>query len=242
MKKTTKVIISTAICTTLLTTTIFAKTGEVMLKAYYSNIKVELNGEELVLKDQEGTVVEPFIVDGTTYLPVRNVADALGLDVGWDGKTNTVKLGSGALADGLSLTKTDVWTKDYHDSYSFREITDTFTSILDTKYTDGFIFSTGPIDTEEAVFRPAGHYDTFEFTIVMGKDNKGKSVQEITEDGAIEIWGDDKLLHTIDNLYSDETEPLHVMLDIEDVVNLKIKYYSDTTEKRTWAMINPVYK
>lgn len=36
--------------------------------------------------------MEPFILDGTTYLPVRAVAGALGLGVGWDDATSTVTL------------------------------------------------------------------------------------------------------------------------------------------------------
>ena len=70
-----------------------AVTGVVTKELHYNDIKVTLNGKEITPKDANGKVVEPFIIDGTTYLPVRAVADALGLDVNWDGETNTVKLG-----------------------------------------------------------------------------------------------------------------------------------------------------
>ena len=53
------------------------------INAYYKEIKVILNGEEIMLKDANGNVVEPFIVDGTTYLPVRAISESLGLDVDW---------------------------------------------------------------------------------------------------------------------------------------------------------------
>lgn len=52
----------------------------------FRDIKITLNGKAIK------TSAEPFIIDGTTYLPVRAVADALGLDVGWDGDTHTVIL------------------------------------------------------------------------------------------------------------------------------------------------------
>ena len=51
-----------------------------------------MDGEELIPLDSDGNYVEPFIIDGTTYLPVRGIASALGLDVGWDGATKTVLL------------------------------------------------------------------------------------------------------------------------------------------------------
>lgn len=61
---------------------------------YYNDIKVRLNGKVLDLKDANGKKVEPFIIDGTTYLPVRAVGEALGLNVSWDGATQTVVLGN----------------------------------------------------------------------------------------------------------------------------------------------------
>ena len=58
----------------------------------YRDIKIMLNGEEIQPKDATGKDVEPFIIDGTTYLPVRAVSNALGLEVGWDDATSTVSL------------------------------------------------------------------------------------------------------------------------------------------------------
>lgn len=64
------------------------------ITADYNNIKVKLDGEYVILGDANGKLVEPFAVDGTTYLPVRAISDALGLDVGWDQSTSTVLLSS----------------------------------------------------------------------------------------------------------------------------------------------------
>lgn len=62
------------------------------IEADYQDIQVSLNGRTLALTDANGQTVEPFAVNGTTYLPVRAVAENLGLDVEWDGDTATVKL------------------------------------------------------------------------------------------------------------------------------------------------------
>ncbi len=63
----------------------------------YRGIKLVLNGERIVPCDGAGNTVEPFIMasNGTTYLPLRAVAQALGLNVQWDGAANTVTLTSG---------------------------------------------------------------------------------------------------------------------------------------------------
>lgn len=60
----------------------------------YTGIKITLDGEEVIPKDAAGGIVEPFTIDGTTYLPVRAIGNALGLGVDWDGTTNTVILTS----------------------------------------------------------------------------------------------------------------------------------------------------
>ena len=70
------------------------------LNATYSGIQITLDGKTITPKDANGAVVEPFAVDGTTYLPVRAVADALGLGVDWDGERNTVVLTSPQTGNG----------------------------------------------------------------------------------------------------------------------------------------------
>jgi hypothetical protein len=92
MKKKVKVVAWTLVLTLLIGTTAFATVGSRTAELFYNNIKVMLNGKEITPTDANGNAIEPFIIDGTTYLPVRGVASALGLDVGWDSATNTVTL------------------------------------------------------------------------------------------------------------------------------------------------------
>ncbi len=61
----------------------------------FRDITIQLNGQCITPKDANGKVVEPFIIDGTTYLPLRAVSEALGLEVDWDGNTSTVFLSEG---------------------------------------------------------------------------------------------------------------------------------------------------
>lgn len=80
------------------------KTAELV----YRDIKITLDGEQITPKDANGVVVEPFIIDGTTYLPVRAVADAMGLYSTWNGDTNTVELSKNnpeePVADTVDIT------------------------------------------------------------------------------------------------------------------------------------------
>lgn len=70
----------------------YATAGQKTATLDYTDIKISLNGTEIVPKDANGNDVEPFAIEGTTYLPVRAVADALGLEVGWEQDTKTVIL------------------------------------------------------------------------------------------------------------------------------------------------------
>lgn len=69
----------------------------------YNNIKIVVNGKQITTKDASGKVVEPFIMDGTTYLPVRGVGEALGMQVAWDGPSATVALSGAAAAESTNL-------------------------------------------------------------------------------------------------------------------------------------------
>ena len=73
----------------------------------YNNIKITLDGIQLEPKDANGKVVEPFIIEGTTYLPVRAVSNALGLDVGWNDGTKTVMLSTPGIAASGTYGRTN---------------------------------------------------------------------------------------------------------------------------------------
>ena len=81
---------------------------------YYNDIKIQLNGKAIELKDATGNKVEPFVIEGTTYLPVRAVGEALGLNVSWDGDTQTVKLDK--IPEAVSLLDVNCKSGGYSSS------------------------------------------------------------------------------------------------------------------------------
>ena len=60
----------------------------------YNDISLVVNGQPITPRDAAGNVVEPFIYNGTTFLPVRALAEALGQEARWDGATATVYVGT----------------------------------------------------------------------------------------------------------------------------------------------------
>ena len=99
-----------------------AATVQKQMTVTYKDIKIFVDGEEIIPKDVNGNVVEPFVSNGTTYLPVRAVGEALGKNVEWNGDTNSVYIGaasSGSASENIiSITDVAVGNaeKDYVDS------------------------------------------------------------------------------------------------------------------------------
>ena len=63
-----------------------AEDGTREISAAFRDIKIIVDGKQL------STPAEPFIYNGTTYLPIRAVGEAVGKEVAWDNDTKTVTL------------------------------------------------------------------------------------------------------------------------------------------------------
>ncbi len=72
-----------------------AEATKVKATLKYPGIRIILDGRSLIPRDVNGTAVDPFVIDGTTYLPIRAISSALGLGVDWDGSSLTVLLTTG---------------------------------------------------------------------------------------------------------------------------------------------------
>jgi len=57
------------------------------------DIKVIMDGKIQDYKDANGNTVYPVIINGTTYLPLRPIANSFGKDVQWNNDTQTITLG-----------------------------------------------------------------------------------------------------------------------------------------------------
>ena len=79
----------------------------------YRGIKIILDGERIIPRDVNGNMVEPFIMNNVTYLPLRALSNALGFDVEWDGPTSTATISSGASSGGGSQSGGSGWVMVY---------------------------------------------------------------------------------------------------------------------------------
>ncbi|MDP4182776.1 MAG: copper amine oxidase N-terminal domain-containing protein, partial [Bacillota bacterium] len=120
-KEKIKGIIIGAVGATVLTTTVFAAPVAKNVQLFFNNIKIYVDDSAVTPKDAQGNTVEPFVYNGTTYLPVRAVSNALGKNVEWDGKTSSVYIGkhnnsSNSQPSSMWLDQLDYFNfqKDYY--------------------------------------------------------------------------------------------------------------------------------
>lgn len=73
----------------------------------HASCNILIDGTALTCYDSQGNVIEPFVENGTTYVPVRAVAEAFKIEVNWDQDTKTVflgkKEGSPSLNDNINI-------------------------------------------------------------------------------------------------------------------------------------------
>lgn len=97
MKKTGKKVLATLLTVLLAVGVMLNVAGAASLieiRAYLNHdIQIMLDGKLFEPKLPDGSKIVPVTYNGTTYLPLRAISEAVGLDVNYDGKSKTVYLG-----------------------------------------------------------------------------------------------------------------------------------------------------
>ena len=169
----------------MLTGVAFAKTGTEAIQALYNNIKIYVDGVKIETKDVNGNNVEPFIYNGTTYLPVRAVGEAIGKTVTWDGATQSVYLGE---KPGDKIYLTDVCSPYGGENYTvYSSAKGEFLSMGGINYTNGIKLKHS---NGFALTRLNGQYKSMSF--ILGRPDEDNII-----DTTVNIFVDDVLIKTI---------------------------------------------
>lgn len=78
------------------------------IKVVQGGIKLFVDGKLVKPTDSDGKVVEPFIYDGTTYLPLRALSNALTnyeKEVSWNAKTSSIYVGQSPVASQTDFSE-----------------------------------------------------------------------------------------------------------------------------------------
>ncbi len=202
----------------------FAKNGTEMIQALYNNIKIYVDGEKINPKDATGKVVEPFIYNGTTYLPVRAIGNAIGKEVYWEGSTQSVYIGK---KPGKVTYLTDICPAYDFDEWRYEECTSNngknFT-MAGELYTRGFTMTPYNCESVISLYNLNGQYNTLSFTAGHVDGTADQNLE-------LRIYSDNELVKIIKLKY--DQMPSDYTVDINGALQLKIEAVNP--EGNTWA-------
>ena len=195
-----------ALCTGMVTgTALAANTVYKNIRVQYCGIKLVVNGAPVTPKDANGSTVEPFIYNGTTYLPVRAVGNALGQDVSWNGNTKTVYIG---------MNESDVSSKKLSpyqiSGFDVLEQKGKNVTMMGKTYTQGL--SCGYSGT--ALYSLDGNYKSVEMDI-------GHLDDMSKDDSSVNFYVDGELTDTY--ALTGEMQTQHIKVDLNRGLQLKIE-------------------
>lgn len=182
---------------------------------YYSNwsndIKVYLDGESVEFKTANGSVVKPFIQDGTTYVPLRGFSETMGCQVDWNSSEFAVKIWNEVVPpEGTPLYYLQPSDSEYLNFYY--DIDGKQLDIDGEKYTNALESCDSWFD-RYAVFDINGKYDNM--TFVAGSSDNFEMDKEIT------FIVDGKIADTY--TIKANSDPREIKVDLDYGLTLKIK-------------------
>lgn len=180
--------------------------GTRTIQAVFKNIKICVDGAEMTPRDTAGKEVEPFIYNGTTYLPVRAVGEAVGKEVTYDGSTNTVYLGKSGVKSYLGQ-QIEAYQKDDCSEGSFKMGGKTYTNCLKL-YNSSYAGSYAYYNLNSLYTSISGIYG-----MTDGTDEDCESV--------ISFYGDGRLIDSI--TVRGGQLPKNFAVNVSDVAQLKIE-------------------
>lgn len=112
-EKTKGIVIGFCICLILTSVgPVIAANSKAKIDVVYDNIKLYVDGKLTIPTDAAGNKVEPFIYDGTTYLPARALSNALTnyeKEVSWNSDTSSIYIGKKPIAAQTDITEIETY-------------------------------------------------------------------------------------------------------------------------------------
>ncbi|WP_281890446.1 lamin tail domain-containing protein [Paenibacillus sp. YYML68] len=227
--------------------------GSTKIDVYFKNLRYMFDGVE---KQQTGS--KGFIYEGTTYVPLRFIAESLGKEVSWQGDTETIWIGqqpvqptnSTSAADrkeipltSLKATKQDEASLLAIDSWSTRghntAVTKDF-QINKTSYSTGLglYLHDRPYPPNVRTGGSAQYTLSGKYSRLTGLVGAADSSLKSTATGNMTIIGDGKELAVVTGIRTGES-PKPVEVDVTGIQSLRIQFNSDRQGLINMLFINP---
>lgn len=191
----------------------------------YPGISIFIDDQKLNPTDANGNPVEVFAYNGTTYLPIRAISEALGQPVQWDGSTRSVYVGK------HSSDKPAVWLSqmDYFTGSSRINTAATERDNMGTTHYNCITYSF------DRTYLLSGQYSRMTGTLYQTYERRSDSIRY---DGyGVSIYGDGNLLYA----YSPERgtqgmKPVNFDVPLNGVLELKVVFESSANSYNTLSL------
>jgi hypothetical protein len=211
------------LCFTLfLTSVVFAETGIKTLEVTYHNIILMVDGKQITPKDEKGNIVEPFIIDGVTYVPIVN-NDVLNKHIKWDEKANTIIIGETPPADKVITLLSSL--KSLSRLHGIKEWKSGDTDNWDNKYTSGYSFVRNAFDNANLAYNLDKKYTKLTATITPSQSGDGVNKFEFY---SVTDISTKKIYETVE--IKQTTKPFTITVDLTGVDTLMI------TDLGSWTL------
>ncbi len=193
----------------------------------FPGVSIFVNDQKINPTDAKGNPVEAFIYEGTTYLPVRAVSEALDLPIQWEGTSKSVYIGS------HTGDKPAVWVADmdyFDESGSYWDIGETIKDNLGNEQqhciSGGYRGDYRTYKLNAQYTRLTGVY----FLKYADRSNAG---------GTLTIYADDEKIW--EGTVGKGIDPMNISVDVTGVLELKImmrgyeSFYTAIGELGLWT-------
>lgn len=199
-----------------------ATTVSEFIEVSYIGITVYINGIKTPVKDTTGAETEPFVHNGTTYVPLAFISQSLGEPVQWDGTTNSIYIGQSATSNNYLLDVCPPY--QVNGNTSSTDGTAVF-KMAGKTYTNGYSSKLYNNVESEVLFNLDGKYDSFDYIF-------GHVDDADTGSGTAYIYLDGKLAKEFDFAADKLPEQQHI--DLNGALQMKIVlkaggYYNTST-------------
>ena len=184
-----------------------------------TGINIYVDDIKLNPTDVNGKPVDVMLYNGTTYLPVRAVSQALGKNISWNGKTSSVFVGNHAADNqpACPLYDLDYFTSESLSSVSRNSVKDNLGQSRDSI---AFKSSYGHGYYKMSVsYKLNGKYSALSGVYFLPFEYRSAS-EEIN----FSIYGDGKQL--LSESVRGGVEPIKFNVDLRGVNNLELKFYN----------------
>lgn len=200
----------TALLVVSLASPAFAALAGKMIQVY-TGVNVYVDDVLVEPRDANGNPVEVFVYNGTTYLPIRAIGNALGKTVQWDAKTSSAYVGK------HSGDKPAVWLQDL-DTFTGNgwRVTDNQKDNMGQTHTNCIYDST----SDSNIYMINGQYTMLSGTFFQPFDYRSDSAKT-----TLKIYGDGELLFSAEMMGG--VKPIDFTVDLTGVLELEVQFRDD---------------